>query len=395
MSNFDALKPQLNRIQTNSLIIGIIALVLCAAGGLTDTEQFFHSYLYAYLFWLGVTLGCLAILTLHHIVGGAWGFVIQRLLESGAMMIILMGLFTLPLIFGMKEIFIWANLEIVVGDKVLEHKSAYLNVPFFWIRMAIYFAIWILFAYLLNRWSSNLDPNRSTLMVNRLKRISGPGLGVYVLTVTFMSIDWGMSLDPHWFSTIYGVIFVIGQVLSALALVVIILGWLSKREPISKIIKNQHFHDLGNLMLAFVMLWAYISVSQFLIIWSGNLPEEIPWYIHRLHGGWGSIALILVIFHFAIPFVLLLSRRTKRKSSLLVKVAVMIIFVRLIDLFWLIAPSFYGGEFTLHWLDFITPVGIGGIWMAVFIWHLKGKPSLLPENDPRFQEALNKGAHLG
>lgn len=207
--------------------------------------------------------------------------------------------------------------------------------------------------------------------------------------MTFASIDWVMSLDPHWFSTIFGFMFVIGQALLTLAFAVIVIGQLSTVKPLADVLKKQHFHDLGNLMLAFVSLWAYMSLSQFLIIWSGNLPEEIPWYLHRLHGGWQWLALFVVIFHFALPFIVLLSRRTKRNITVLSRVAVAMVFMRLVDLFWIIAPSFHPDKFSFHWLDVAAPIGIGGLWVAAFVWQLKGR-ALLPVNDPRLEEAFAK-----
>lgn len=388
MSQTEQLQVQLHRLQQRALIIGIVALGLCAFGATLSKTQFFQSYLFGYLFWFGVAVGCFSVVALHHLVGGGWGFVIQRLLESGTRTLPLMALLFLPLFFGMHDLYLWARPEAVAADKILQHKSPYLNVPFFWIRAAIYFAVWGLFAYLLNKWSHQQDRMADPAPTLKIQKFAGPGLVLYVLTMSFAAFDWVMSLDPHWFSTIFGVIFVVGQGLTTLAFAIIGLRLVADREPISGVIATKHFHDLGNLMFAFILLWAYVSFSQFFIIWSGNLPEEITWYVHRLHGGWGVIAMIIVLFHFAVPFVLLLSRKTKRKAQVLAKVAAAMIVMRLIDLFWIVAPNFHAEKFSIHWMDVLAPIGIGGVWIAAFIWQLKSR-ALLPVNDPRLAEAFH------
>jgi hypothetical protein len=341
----------------------------------------------AYLFWTGIALGCFAIVMLHHMVGGGWGFVIRRLLESGTRTIPLMAVLFLPLFLGLHDLYEWTHSEVVSNDEVLQHKSPYLNVTSFSIRAAAYFAIWMIGAYFLNKWSLEQDRTADRALTRRLQILSGPGLVVYGATVTFASVDWAMSLEPHWFSTIYGIVFMVGQGLATLAFMIIALALLANRKPLSDVVSPQHFHDLGNLMLAFVMLWAYVVFSQFLIIWSGNLPEEIPWYLRRTEGGWQWIAIMLAVFHFALPFVLLLSRGTKRKVRALAMVAVAMIFMRLIDMFWLVAPAHRTG-LSIHWLDVAAPIGIGGIWVAAFVWQLKGK-ALLPIYDPRLEETLH------
>jgi len=282
---------------------------------------------------------------------------------------------------------VWARPEEIAKDTVLQHQSIYLNTGFFWLRVVLYFGIWAILAFFLNRWSRAEDRAGEASWKRKLRALSGPALVIYVLTVTFSSIDWVMSIDPHWFSTIFGIVFVIGQALLTLAFAVIVLAMLRDRKPLSEVLGPQHFHDLGNLLLAFVMLWAYISFSQFLIIWSGNLPEEIPWYLARLQHGWGVIAFAIVAFHFAVPFIVLLARGAKRKAQILVKVAVAIAFMRFVDLFWIVSPSFGAKMLSIHWMDLLAPIGIGGIWIAVFIWQLKSRP-LLPLHDARLKEAF-------
>jgi hypothetical protein len=388
MSQTEQLQIQLHRLQQRALIIGIVALGLCGFGATLSKTQFFQSYLFGYLFWFGLAVGCFSVVALHHLVGGGWGFLIQRLLESGTRTLPLMVLLFLPLFFGMQDLYLWARPEAAAVDKILQHKSSYLNVPFFWIRALIYFAVWGIFAYLFNKWSHQQDRMADPAPTLKIQKLAGPGLVLYVLTMSFAAFDWVMSLDPHWFSTIFGVIFVVGQGLTTLAFAIIGLRLVADREPISGVIATKHFHDLGNLMFAFILLWAYVSFSQFFIIWSGNLPEEITWYVHRLHGGWGVMAMSLVLFHFALPFVLLLLRKNKQKAQVLAKVAVAMIFMRLIDLFWIVAPNFHAEKFSIHWMDVMAPIGIGGIWIAAFVWQLKSR-ELLPVNDPRLAEAFH------
>jgi len=292
-----------------------------------------------------------------------------------------------PLLFGLHDLYEWTHHDVVDADPILSGKSLYLNIPFFVIRTAFYFAVWNAIAYFLNRWSLEQDRSPDPRIARRMQAISGGGLVAYGLTITFASFDWVMSLDPHWFSTIYGVLFMGGQGLTALAFLVIALAWLSRREPLNTIVVPSHFHDLGNLMLAFVMLWAYFSFSQYLIIYSGNLPEEITWYTRRLFTGWRVIGIALVVFHFALPFLILLSRAVKRNPQLLVKVAIGVIVVRLIDLFWLIAPELHRDGFAVSWLDILLPLSLGSVWLGCFIAQLRGRP-LLPLHDPQFYEAL-------
>ncbi len=366
-----------DRFQRRAGAAGILALAACAAGAAGSPDQFFRSYLFAYLFWIGIALGCFAIVMLHHLVGGSWGVVIRRLLESGAGTLPLMAVLILPLLAGLPRLYVWARPEAVAGDELLRHKAPYLNVPFFLGRLAFYFAVWIMLAHLLNKWSEEQDRTLSPRVKARLQLLSGPGLVLYGLTVTFASVDWVMSLEPHWFSTIYGILFMTGEALATLAFVILALLVLVRRKPMADVLRPAHFHDLGNLMLAFVMLWAYVCFSQFLIIWSGNLPEEIPWYLRRLDGGWAWVAVALLVFHFALPFVLLLSRQNKQRLEILAGIAGGVLLVRLVDLFWMVMPAFHPGGFRVHWMDLLMPVGIGGLWLAAFVWRLKRRP-LLP-----------------
>ena len=381
--------PDVSRFQQRALIVGAVFTVVLAIGFFLSREQFFRSYLFAFAFWSGISVGSLALLMLQHLTGGGWGFVIRRVLEAGTRTLPLVLILFVPIVVGAHWIFPWTHAEEMAKNAALTEKAKYLNLSFFTVRAAIYFAIWLTLAYFLNRWSLMQDKTAERAFTKRLQVISGPGMVLFVFTVTFASIDWFMSLDPEWFSTIYGFIFVASWSLSALAFVIAVLAWLSKHEPMNNVVAQLHFHDLGKLLLALVMLWAYFSYSQFLIIWSGNLPEEIVWYLPRTRGGWGVIAVTVVVLHFAFPFFFLLSRSLKRNPHRLVSVAILILIMRVFDLIWVIAPDFNGGAFHISWMDIAAPLGIGGIWVAMFARELNSRP-LMAYNDPQMESVLEQ-----
>jgi hypothetical protein len=379
------LTEQIGRWQRNAMLVGIAGVLLAIVAFLLDRQQFLRSYLFAYLYWTGMALGCLAILLMHHVVGGKWGMLIRRLCEAGARTLPFMAILLIPILLGMSTLYIWTRPE-AANDPVIHSKAAYLNVPFFIGRAVFYFTIWFLYSSLLSKWSAAQDRTGDNRLMDKMRALSAPGLVVFTLTTTFAFVDWIMSLEPHWFSTIYGAMFMIGEMLESFAFVIALMIVLSKSSPIREFVTPQHVHDLGNMMFAFMVLWAYLSFSQFLIIWAGNLPDEIPWYLSRLHGGWGWIALTIVIFHFVVPFALLLLRSVKRREDRLLRVCLLMIAIRLVDVYWITEPAFYGQQIRIHWMDFVTPLAVGGLWLAVFFGQLKSRP-LLPLRDPRLQGA--------
>jgi hypothetical protein len=296
-----------------------------------------------------------------------------------------------PLLFGLKAIFPWASPEKLAANPALNHaveqKHLYLNVGFFIARAVFYFLVWILLTRLLNHWSAEQDRTGERKLTAKLQGLSAPGLLLYGLTVTFASVDWAMSLDPQWFSTMYGLLFMGGQGLAAMAFVIAVMVLLAGRKPMSDVIKPSHLHDLGKLMLAFLMIWAYFAFSQFLIIWAGNLPEEIPFYVRRIQSSWKYVGFGLIVLHFALPFVLLLSRDLKRSGRLLSTIAIGVIVMRFVDLIWLTGPELHNGTFSLSWMDLILPVGIGGVWLWFFATQLKSRP-LLPIHDPDIESVF-------
>lgn len=394
MSSSFAAPRSVPRFQRIALIVGVVFLVLFVIGLVVNRDQFFHSYIFAFAFWTGLSVGSLALLMLQHLTTGGWGLVIRRVLEAATHTLPLMFLLFLPIIVGAHSLYIWTHPEELEKHPVLQLKRNYLNIPFFTVRGIIYFAIWMLLAFLLTRWSTLQDRTADRQYVKRMRVLSGPGMVIVVFTVTFASIDWFMSLEPLWYSTIYGFIFVAAWALSALAFVIAVMATLTKEEPMSSIVAPMHFHDLGKLLLALVMLWTYFAFSQFLIIWSGNLPEEIHYYLPRIHGGWGALVMAVVLLHFAFPFLFLLSRSFKRNPRLLLMVALLILVMRLLDFFWTIAPSFTHEHFHISWMDIVAPIAMGGLWLAVFTWALERRP-LIPINDPQYETVLEQHAHAG
>jgi len=378
----------LSHAQRVALVVGVVGLAACGLGYSADHHQFARSYLLGFMFWCSVGLGTLALLMISHLSGGAWGVVSRRVFEASSRTLPLMALLFVPIALTLQELYLWADPAAVAEDPILQHKAPYLNPGFFLVRAIVYFAIWCGMAWLLSAWSRRQDEGEDTAL--RMQRLSGGGLLVYAITVFFMSVDWIMSLDPHWFSTVYGLLFMVGQGLSALAFSIAVLVRLSREAPLSGVAGANHLHDLGKLMLAFVMLWAYLTFTQFLIVWSANLPEEIPWYLTRMQGGWGWVGLLLVFGHFFLPFFILLNRDIKRDGRVLTVVAVFILAIRLSDFFWLIGPPHGQHELSVHWMDVAAPIGIGGLFVAFFLWQLSLRP-LLPASEPYLQDAIAHG----
>lgn len=361
----------------------VLGLLFSSLGALTSPVQFFLSYLVAYNFWLGIALGSLVILMLQYVTGGGWGFAVRRVLESGTRTLLLLAILFIPILLGLHFVYVWTEPEESVG-----HKARYLNVPFFIVRAVVYFAVWLVIAFLLNRWSARWDAEAQPGTARPFRLLSAPGLALYGATITFASIDWIMSLEPDWYSTIYPVMFAVGQVLTAFAFTITVVVLLATRLPLIDVISPGLLRDLGNLMLAFVMFWAYIAVSQFLLTWIANLPEEIPWYLRRTRVGWQWLAILLIVAHFIVPFLLLLSRGIKENRRTLLMVAGLILLMRFLDLLWWIEPAFsHEGQHLFWLLDVAAVVGLGGIWVWWFVRQLQRRP-LLPVHGPFLAEAV-------
>lgn len=370
----------LSKLKSFFLGLAALGILASAVGFFVDRQMFFQSYLFIFIFWVSLSLGSLALMMLHGLTGGEWGEVARPVFYSGARTIAVMAVFVLPIFFGLHQLYHWADAEAVAHDAILQAKSPYLNVGFFIFRSVLFFAIWIALAWTISRWHRKVVLMTKAQMAykKKLALFSGPGLILYGLTVTFAITDWAMSLDAHWFSTIYGMWAIVTQGLVTFAFTIIVLHFLSKTKKLEKHFDPDHFHDLGNLFFAFTFLWGYMSFSQYIIIWSGNLLEEIPWILARQAGVYSTLALFLVIFHFAAPFMLLLIRDIKRNSRLLCKVAFAVFFFRLADFSWILKPSF-ARPYLFHWLDAALFLGIGGVWMTMFLKVLGDQIDLFPE----------------
>jgi hypothetical protein len=388
--------------RSRALLVGLVGLVGCAIGLVVDRDHFFRSWLVAYLLFLGIALGSLGLLMIQHLSGGAWG-VFRRVFEASSRTLPFLALLFLPVVLGMGTIFPWTHPEHVQQDEVLRHKAIYMNTGFFLARAFVYFAGWILLAWTLTRWSRRQD--EGDMSVNgKIQYLSGGGLVFYTFAATFAAIDWIMSINPHWYSTLFGFIFVGGHGISALSFTIVVSTFLVRRAPMDTVLKPSHFHDLGKLSLAFVMLWAYFNFSQYMLVYAANLVEEIPYFITRISGGWQYLAIFLVLFQFAVPFLLLLSRDLKRMPHRLIWVSAALLVVRHIDLFMLVSPEFdaasganlhvltgeHASHFFVHWLDLAAPLAIGGLWLWMFFTQLAQRP-LLAFADPYLREALESG----
>ena len=388
--------PVAKTISQRSLIVGLVFGVIAVVLAFIQPQQFYRAYLLGFMLWLGVALGSMAILMIRHLTGGGWGMVIRRILGAAMRTVPLLAALLIPVILGIHKLYIWAQPLDQVTDKHLhdhlaEITKTYLTTSGFIYRAIFYFAIWNLLSFLLTKWSKETDHPGSPDHTSRFKAIAGPGLILYGFTISFAAIDWVMSLDPSWISTIFGLVVLIGQVLSAMCFAVVVERILFNYKPMSEMLKPDFVHDHGKWMLAFTMVWAYFNFSQWLIIWAGNLPSEITFYMTRLHGGWASIGLILVIFGFAVPFAILLSRPFKRDIRQLVWLAVWMLLMRYVDMFWIIEPNF-SKTLSVTLADIVVPIAIGGFWLSYFFYNLGALP-LLPAYDPSAGEVLEPAHH--
>ncbi len=406
--NFNAPKADIGRIQTIALGIGGIfsLIVLGAALAFPEyREEALRGWLVGFIFWGGIGIGAIGITMLQYLTGGAWGVVIRQILGAASRTLPLIFLLFIPIMIAAYtgHLYAWSRPDLITDEltkHAIEHRGAF-QTPIWWlIRTLAYFVVFGVIVYLLNKWSAEQDASNgyeeSSSILGRATAFSGPTMVFYVLVVTFAAVDWVMSLDASWFSTIWGLLFAVGWALSCFCFTVIILAFLFDKEPMNRVLGKRHFHDLGKLMLALVMVWAYFNFSQYLIIWSGNLPEETQWYLTRMNGGWGAFGVFLIVFHFAVPFIILLSREVKRKPKMLAIVAGFILVMRIADMLYLIEPSpMIGGAvnmsgFHITLFDIAAPLGVGGIWLWYFFAQLQKRP-LVPAMDPFFENAIEHG----
>ena len=392
--------PVIKKIGQGALLVGIVFSLGSIALAFLRTDEFYRGYLLGYMDWLGVALGSMAIVMIRHLTGGGWGTVIRRVLGAAMRTLPVLAILFIPIIIAVLQhrIYPWLMpLDAIQDPHIREHldkhsfiKGAYLNPAGFIIRAIIYLAIWNLLSFLLSKWSKQTDRPGAPDNTQRFKAVAGPGLILYAFTITFAVIDWVMSLDPSWISTIFGLIILAGELVSAICFAIVIERILADYRPMSDLLKPDFVHDHGKWTLTFIMLWAYFSFSQWLIIWAGNLPNEISFYLKRVHNGWGYVAVFLALFHFCIPFVILLSRPFKRDVRKLVWLAVWLLFMRFVDLFWIVEPNF-SQHFTVTVADIVVPIAIMGIWLFFYCRNLAALP-LVPAFDVSAVDVLDPHA---
>jgi hypothetical protein len=379
---------QIDRVKIVCAGVGVLGLAGCIGGWMFAPADFFVAYLFGHEFFLGLSLGALGLLMIHHLTSGYWGYSVRRFFESAVATLPFLAVLFVPIFFGLPYLYPWKNPSIVAEDEILRSRVNYLNTPGYIIRSAVVFAIWMAMAHFLLKWSKEQETTASVEPTRKMRILSGPGLVIYPVTMTFAALDWLMSLEKDWYSTMFAVMICIGQMLSALAFVILLLSVVRRSRQFAPIISTEEtLHKIGNLLLAFTMLWAYLEFGQLLITWSGNLPHEISWYLNRVADGWRWVCVFLFIFNFFIPFFLLLMRSVKSQVQILASVAGCILMAHIVDVWWTIVPSLHPAHFYFTCWAFVTLVGIGGIWSTAFLWNLQRRPAV-PVNDPRFAVAI-------
>ncbi|KAB2881035.1 hypothetical protein F9K33_02210 [bacterium] len=371
----------------NALIVGAAGLALSAAGYVMDSKQFFHSYLVAFTFWTSIGLGGLFFTLLNHLVGSEWSIVLRRISETIMVTLPIMLVFFVPIIFGFHDLYHWSHADVVDADPILKAKAGYLNPMFFVIRTVIYFAIWFIFGRMLYNMSIKQDGGDQSNS-ERMRRISAPGMILFAFTATYAAFDWLMSLQPHWFSTIFGVWYFAGGLLTALAFINLFAQVLRKNEVLNNQITIEHYHDIGKLKFAFTIFWAYIAFSQFFLIWYANIPEETIFYLDRWEGSWQSVSLMLIYGHLMLPFLWLIPRATKRSLPAMAFIGVWLLLMHWVDLYWSVFPNLHEHGFQLSWMDLTTMLGIGGIFIWA-MWVRFSKNALIPVKDPKLDKSLH------
>ncbi len=373
------------RIMTGAVVVAVVGFGGSVWGWSLSPAPVLVAYLGAYDFWVGLSVGCLLVAMIHHLTGGHWGFAVRRILEAGFMTLPVMAVFFLPIVLNASRLYPWTAPGRLT-DPLMHFRNAYLTSPGFASRAVLALGTWCLLGFLLRRWSLRQDTTADPAPTLRMRFVSGPGIVIVGLTATFAFVDWIMSCEPEWRSTIFPVVQLAGDVLAAFALSTLCLAGLRLEPPYAAVVESRHFHDLGNLLLAFVMFWTYVAFSQLLVIYSGNLPKEIEWYLHRTEGGWRYWVTTVALFHFALPFFLLLFRSVKRRTTWLAVLSAMLLVVHGMDAIWQVAPTYRRHGPYLHWLDVCAFAVIGGAWVATAAFVFRRAP-LLPVNDPRIQYA--------
>jgi hypothetical protein len=378
---------QTEKIGQIALVIGLLGLILSLIGYFLNPEQFFFSYLAAFAFWTSIGLGALFFVMLQYLTGSIWSISSRRIPEALMSVLPWMSLFFLVIIIGMPFIYHWSGHE-AAAEPLFQKKSAFLNMPFFIIRSILYFTIWTLLIRGLLRNARKQDDGFHPEQLQRSRRLSAGGMVLFAFTLTFAAIDWLMSLNAEWYSTIFGVYFFTGSVVGALAGMLLIAIWLRSKDILSHEITFEHYHDLGKLIFTFMILWAYMAFSQYFLIWYANLPEETAWFKQRWQGSWRIITLALVFGHFFIPFVLLMSRAAKRNTKMLFIIGIWFLAIHRLDIYWVVMPNLHHDGLSISWMDFSTMAGIGGVFVYLF-WRYFTRHLIIPVNDPQLQDSIH------
>lgn len=366
--------------------VGLVFLLISLYGYFNDSKQFYFSYLTSFAFWVSLGLGGLFFTMLHHISGAKWSTVILRISQAVMSVLPIMFILFIPIIFGIKELYEWSSAEAIAHNSILAGKTGYLNVSSFITRSVIYFIIWGVLAFFINRYSRQQDDGADS--TKQLKFVSAPGMFLFALTISFAAFDWLMSLDPMWYSTIFGGYYFGGSFVIILAFLILISNHLKITGILGKEINSAHFSNLGKLFFGFIVFWAYLGGAQYFFIWYANIPEETVWFLHRWEGSWKTVSLILIIGHFLVPFISLIFFNTKRNRKILVFFALWIFVFHYVDMYWLIGPVNHHGNAQISWMDLSTFIGIGGIFISLFLNRLAAMP-IIPINDPNLQSSLN------
>ncbi len=370
-----------------ALMIGLAGLALSAYGYIADRGQFFYSYLTSFMYWLTIGLGALFFTLIHYLANAKWSIIIKRWSETVMFTLPFMGIMFIPICFGLHDLYEWSHEDVVATDHLLQGKAAYLNVNFFLIRSLGYFVIWGLLTWFIRSKSIEQDQGYSESSMMKVRRVSAFGMIMFALTISFASIDWIMSLSPHWYSTIFGVYMFAGAFVSFLSFTVLAIKYFEGKGILKDIISVEHYHDIGKLMFAFIIFWSYMAFSQYFLIWYAHIPEETFWFLDRWEGTWKQFSMLLMIGHFPIPFLGLIVQNAKRNKFVLPTVAIWIMFIHWVDMYWLILPTFSPEGFNLSWMDATTFVGIGG----TFIWFVISRysaNSVIPINDPHLGTSI-------
>jgi hypothetical protein len=376
-----------NRLPVIGAAAALLGAVACAILGLANPKQFFFSWLVSFLFFLSLAVGALFFVLIQYATQGGWSIVVRRIGETAFATIPMLALLFVPVLFGLHDLYEWTHAEAVAADPLLQWKTPYLNVPFFLIRAALYFGVWSFIALLYYRGSRGQDATGDPAVSARLRRLAGPAIIVLALTQTFASVDWIMSLTPHWYSTIFGVYFWAGSFVGFIALLSVTAVAMRRAGLLDTVINAEHLHDIGKLLFAFMVFWTYIAFSQFFLIWYANLPEETIWYQARLQGSWMAVSLFLAAGHFVAPFFYLMGRAVKRRGWTLALGGAWLLTMHFVDLYWQVMPTMHPEGLSPSLLDLAAFVAVGGCFVAAAGWLLR-RQALVPLRDPRLAESL-------